>query len=232
MHIWWTDLVLGVGQTIISDLHCDISRQQAVPQSQIAGDKGGGGGEQTAVITGLHYLLTYKPRPEHCRTFILLKAQNYLVVQHAKTLTDARLKLLLYQHILHISTSTCWRLSGCLSCSGGEGSPPATKSLMLESVRSTQAAPGYCSRKQPRRKRQILLIRSRSCQGDICVCVISNSRKLLLTRVWSCVCAGARAPKRCHKPSVEESRAPGSWILQSGSFGGNPSHPPEHRQEK
>lgn len=42
---------------------------------------------------------------------------------------------------------------------------------MLESVRSTQAAPGYCSRKQPRRKRQILLIRSRYWQGDICVCV-------------------------------------------------------------
>ena len=43
---------------------------------------------------------------------------------------------------------------------------------MLESVRSTQAAPGYCSRKQPRRKRQILLIMARYCQDDICVCYL------------------------------------------------------------
>lgn len=96
-----------MGQTIISDLHCDTSRQQAVPQSQIAGDKGGGGGGQTAVITDLHYLLTYKPRPEHCRIYILLKAQNYLQVQHAKTLTDARLKLLLSTHITHININSC-----------------------------------------------------------------------------------------------------------------------------
>lgn len=66
----------------------------------------------------------------------------------------------------------------------------------------------------------------------LCVCVISNSRKLLLTRVWSCVCAGAWVPRRCHKPSVEESRAPGSWILQSGSFGGNPSHPPGRQRRE
>lgn len=33
-------------------------------------------------------------------------------------------------------------------CSVDEGAPPATKSLMLESVKNTQAAPGCCSRRQ------------------------------------------------------------------------------------
>lgn len=42
-------------------------------------------------------------------------------------------------------------------------SPPATKSLMLESVRSTQAAPGYCSRKKPRGRGQVALLTETRC---------------------------------------------------------------------
>lgn len=38
-----TDLVLGVGQAIVSDLHRDITRQQTVPQSQVTGDRGNHG---------------------------------------------------------------------------------------------------------------------------------------------------------------------------------------------
>lgn len=39
-------------------------------------------------------------------------------------------------------------------CSGEEEWLPATKSLMLESISSTRAAPGYCFRKLPRSKFQ------------------------------------------------------------------------------
>lgn len=111
-----TDLVLGVGQAIVSDLHRDITRQQTVPQSQVTGDRGNHG-----KIVNIRFLYSWNER--HCRK----------ISYESLNISACTKSHLLHQHDV---------------CSGDKGSPPATKSLMLESVSNTQAAPGYCSRKQ------------------------------------------------------------------------------------
>lgn len=121
----------------------------------------------------------------------------------------------------------CWGSKAFKSC-GDDGSPPATKSLMLESIMNTQAAPGYCSRKQPKSKIQI--------QNQLVLwfkhaCINLWLQEKLRTCVWSCVCADAGVLRRCHRPYAAEWAALGSWCLQTCSSWGNPSHPPVKETE-
>lgn len=105
---------------------------------------------------------------------------------------------------------------------------------MLESISSTQAAPGCCSRKKPVNKEHKLEI------GLCHVCDFqyqrlqgrTKSRNLLLqnvncTCVCSCTCAGAAIQMQCHRPSSAGSAALESCSLHFWSFSGNPSHPPK-----